>query len=358
MKKLLLFIAAAVIAASAAFAQYPVSDDEPVVPDIDPVPDGITIAVYVPEGIDNYRAPLWTGNTNPIPWAGEEMVAVEGAEGWYKVDINATSVQGIPLCQPEGWTEEKGINYWHLAKISDCRILQSSNFSYFEGDGFLVVDGTGLVALQVKSWPAVPYEPKRDFTFYVQVPECTPEIQESINIAGSMPGDDGNLWLEGTTFPIVDGVATVTISGFETDEWKVRLTDDWSQQAVECSNGRIWVWNNQVLGEAEGQVIVVEGWGEVYAIGDCLSDCKPLILSTNNFNLYPGESVKVSLEYKDSPVDATAAVWISNDPEVFTIDETGLITGVATGQGTFTVIYDGLSATGYVYYRAGYRTCA
>ena len=348
MKKLLLFIAAAVFAASAAFAQYPVSDDEPVVPDIDPVPDGITIAVYVPEGIDNYRAPLWTGNTNPIPWAGEEMVAVEGAEGWYKVDINATSVQGIPLCQPEGWTEEKGINYWQSAKTRDCRILQSSNISYFNGD-FLVVDGTGLVALQVKSWPAVPYEPKRDFTFYVQVPECTPEIQESINIAGSMPGDDGNLWLEGTTFPIVDGVATVTISGFETDEWKVRLTDDWSQQAVECSNGRIWEWNNQVLGEAEGQVIVVEGWGKAgSAIGDCFSDCKPLILSTNNFNLYPGESVKVSLEYKDSPVDATAAVWISNDPEVFTIDEVGLITGVATGQGTFTVTYDGLSATGYV----------
>ena len=349
MKKLLLFIAAAVFAASAAFAQYPVPDDEPVVPDIEPVPDGITIAVYVPEGIDNYRAPLWTGNTNPIPWAGEEMVAVEGAEGWYKVDINATSVQGIPLCQPEGWTEEKGFNYWHLAKISDCRILQGSNFSYFNGDGFLDVYGTGLVALQVKSWPAVPYEPKRDFTFYVQVPECTPEIQESINIAGSMPGDDGNLWLEGTTFPIVDGVATVTISGFETDEWKVRLTDDWSQQAVECRNGRIWEWNNQVLGEAEGQVIEVEGWGGAgHAIGDCFSDCKPLILSTNNFIFYPGESVKVSLEYKDSPVDATAAVWTSNNPEVFTIDETGLITGVATGQGTFTVTYDGLSATGYV----------
>ena len=318
------------------------------VPDIEPVPDGITIAVYVPEGIDNYRAPLWTGNTNPIPWAGEEMVAVEGAEGWYKVDINATSVQGIPLCQPEGWTEEKGINYWQSAKTRDCRILQSSNISYFNGD-FLVVNGTGLVALQVKSWPAVPYEPKRDFTFYVQVPECTPEIQESINIAGSMPGDDGNLWLEGTTFPIVDGVATVTISGFETDEWKVRLTDDWSQQAVGCSNGRIYEWDNQVLGEAEGQVIVVEGWGKAgSAIGDCFSDCKPLILSTNNFILYPGESVKVSLEYKDSPVDASAAVWISNDPEVFTIDETGLITGVATGQGTFTVTYDGLSATGYV----------
>ena len=276
------------------------------------------------------------------------MVAVEGAEGWYKVDINATSVQGIPLCQPEGWTEEKGINYWQSAKTRDCRILQSSNISYFNGD-FLVVDGTGLVALQVKSWPAVPYEPKRDFTFYVQVPECTPEIQESINIAGSMPGDDGNLWLEGTTFPIVDGVATVTISGFETDEWKVRLTDDWSQQAVECSNGRIWEWNNQVLGEAEGQVIVVEGWGvHGEAFGDCFSDCKPLILSTNNFILYPGEFAEVSLEYKDSPVDATAAVWISNDPEVFTIDETGLITGVATGQGTFTVTYDGLSATGYV----------
>ena len=70
MKKLLLFIAAAVFAASAAFAQYPV-------PDIEPVPDGITIAVHIPDGTDCYGAPLWGGDTNPSPWSGEEMVAVE-----------------------------------------------------------------------------------------------------------------------------------------------------------------------------------------------------------------------------------------------------------------------------------------
>ena len=156
------------------------------------------------------------------------------------------------------------------------------------------------------------------------------------------------MWLVHSPMQMVTN-ATITINGKETDEWKVRLTDDWSQQAVECRDGQIDVWNSQTLGAAEGQVIVVEGWGNAgSAIGDCFSDCKPLILSTNNFNLYPGESVKVSLEYKDSPVDASAAVWISNDQEVFTIDEVGLITGVATGQGTFTVTYDGLSATGYV----------
>ena len=337
MKKLLLFIAAAVIAASAAFAQYPV-------PDIEPVPDGITIAVHIPDGTDCYGAPLWGGDTNPIPWSGEEMVAVEGADGWYKVDINATSAQGKVLANFENWESGLGNSdtQWGMFQI-----LEGTTASYVQPYD-LVIESSGIVYVWVEYWQDNPCEPDREYTFTVVVPECTPAGQETVNVVGSFPDADGDEWAKGIEFPIVDGKATITINGKETDEWKVRLTDDWSQQAVECSNGRIWEWNNQVLGEAEGQVIVVEGWGEGSAIGDCLSDCKPLILSTNNFILYPGEFAEVSLEYKDSPVDATAAVWISNDPEVFTIDETGLITGVATGQGTFTVTYDGLSATGYV----------
>ena len=87
------------------------------------------------------------------------------------------------------------------------------------------------------------------------------------------PRADGDEWAKGIEFPIVDGKATITINGKETDEWKVRLNYDWAQQAVECRDGQIYIWPNKTLGEAEGQVIVVEGWGEVYAIGDCLKDC-------------------------------------------------------------------------------------
>ena len=340
MKKLLLFIAAAVFAASAAFAQYPV-------PDIEPVPDGITIAVHIPDGTDCYGAPLWGGDTNPSPWSGEEMVAVEGAEGWYKVDINATSAQGKVLANFENW--ESGLGNWDT-QWGMFQILEGTTASYVQPYD-LVIESSGIMYVWVEYWQDNPCEPDREYTFTVVVPECTPAGQETVNVVGSFPDADGDEWAKGIEFPIVDGKATITINGKETDKWKVRLTDDWSQQAVECRDGQIDVWNSQTLGEAEGQVIVVEGWGkEGSAIGDCLSfsDCKPLILSTNNFILYPGEFAEVSLEYKDSPVDATAAVWISNDPEVFTIDETGLITGVATGQGTFTVTYNDLSATGYV----------
>ena len=341
MKKLLLFIAAAVFAASAAVAQE--------VPQVEPVENGITIVVHIPDGSDCYGAPLWCGDNNN--WSGEEMQAIDGYPNWYKLDVpGVSSLQGRALANFEGW--ENGLGDGWPTQYYDYEVLQEYTTADWYGSdngNLLSISWQGIVYIDVKSWMYNPCISSREFKFTIVVPECTPEGQETVNIVGAFPDAEGNTWAKGIDFPIVEGKAEITITGQETIEWKVRLTDDWSQQAVECRNGRIWEWNNQVLGEAEGQVIVVEGWGGAgHAIGDCFSDCKPLILSTNNFILYPGESVKVSLEYKDSPVDATAAVWISNDPEVFTIDETGLITGVATGQGTFTVTYNDLSATGYV----------
>lgn len=267
MKKLLLFIAAFMLAASAAFAQYPV-------PDIDPVPGGITVAVHIPDGTDCYGAPLWGGDTNPIPWSGEEMVAVEGAEGWYKVDINATSAQGKPLAHPEGWTPEQGLGDWPT-QFNDYEIMSKSTVTYgIVGFDDIVLSGTGILYICVNTWQDNPCVPDRSFTFYIQVPECTPAGQETVNVVGSFPDADGDEWAKGIEFPIVDGKATITINGKETDGWKVRLTDDWSQQAVECLDGEVYEWPNKTLGEAEGQVIVVEGWGQLgEALGDCLSDC-------------------------------------------------------------------------------------
>ena len=355
MKKLLLFIAAAVFAASAAVAQE--------VPQVEPVENGITIVVHIPEGTDCHGAPLWGGDNNG--WMGEEMQAIDGYPDWYKLDMPGVSyLQGQPLAHPEGWMPEYGLGNWETQAYdyevlweyttTTCSLPDREN-----GIDNFYIYWHGIVYIDVKSWMYNPCIPDREFKFTIVVPECTPEGQETVNIVGSFdedPETDGKqLWYNGIDFPIVDGKAEITITGQENTEWKVRLTGGtWEDLAVYCAygeNGEIGVFEeaNRTLGEAEGQEIVVEGWGTLgSAIGDCLSDCKPLILSTNNFILYPGEFAEVSLEYKDSPVDATAAVWISNDPEVFTIDETGLITGVATGQGTFTVTYNDLSATGYV----------
>ena len=262
MKKLLLFIAAAVIAASAAFAQYPV-------PDIEPVPDGITIAVHIPDGTDCYGAPLWGGDNND--WMGEEMQAIDGYPNWYKLDVpGVSSLQGKPLANFDGW--ENGLGNWPT-QIGDWEILQGRDICTRPGVDF-EISAPGYVAIWAKNWQINPCEPDREYTFTVVVPECTPAGQETVNVVGSFPDADGDEWAKGIEFPIVDGKATITINGKETDGWKVRLTDDWSQQAVECLDGEVYEWPNKTLGEAEGQVIVVEGWGQLgEALGDCLSDC-------------------------------------------------------------------------------------
>lgn len=253
-----------------------VEEEAPEVPVIEPVAGGITIAVYIPEGSDCYGAPLWGGDSNPNPWNGEEMVAVEGAEGWYKVDIAATTAQGKPLAHPEVWNpaDEKALGDWPT-QIGEYEILQGSDICVRDGDNF-TISGSGLVAFWAKNWKTNPCVENKGFTFYIQVPECTPDDAENVYIVGSHD------WGIGTAFPITDGIATVTINGQATGEWKVRLDgvkDNWSREAVECSTDAdgvtsIKAWGNKTLGDAEGKTIVVEGWGENgAAIEGCLTDC-------------------------------------------------------------------------------------
>lgn len=250
-----------------------VAESAPEVPVIEPVAGGITIAVYIPEGSDCNGAPLWGGSSNE--WAGEEMVAVEGAEGWYKVDIADNVAEGKPLANFEGW--EDGLGNWST-QIGEWEILQGSEICSRPGDNF-EISAPGLVAIWAKNWQSNPCIENRDFTFKIQVPECTPAGTTHIKVTGSFIAEDGSTWAAGNSYEIVDGVATVTISGQETDTWKVRLTDDWTQQAVECSTSEegvvsIAAWPNKTLGDAEGQTIVVEGWGDTnVAIEGCLTDC-------------------------------------------------------------------------------------
>ena len=274
MKKLLLFIAAAVFAASAAVAQE--------VPQVEPVENGITIVVHIPEGTDCYGAPLWGGDNND--WMGEEMQAIDGYPDWYKLDMPGVSyLQGQPLAHPEGWMPEYGLGNWETQAYdyevlweyttTTCSLPDRENGIY----NFYIY-WHGIVYIDVKSWMYNPCIPDREFKFTIVVPECTPEGQETVNIVGSFdedPETDGKqLWYNGIDFPIVDGKAEITITGQENTEWKVRLTDDWSQQAVECRDGQIDVCSNKTLGDSEGQEIYIEGWGDLgSAIGDCLSDC-------------------------------------------------------------------------------------
>ena len=274
MKKLLLFIAAAVFAASAAVAQE--------VPQVEPVENGITIVVHIPEGTDCYGAPLWGGDNND--WMGEEMQAIDGYPDWYKLDMPGVSyLQGQPLAHPEGWMPEYGLGNWETQAYdyevlweyttTTCSLPDREN-----GIDNFYIYWHGIVYIDVKSWMYNPCIPDREFKFTIVVPECTPEGQETVNIVGSFdedPETDGKqLWYNGIDFPIVDGKAEITITGQENTEWKVRLTDDWSQQAVECRDGQIDVCSNKTLGDSEGQEIYIEGWGDLgSAIGDCLSDC-------------------------------------------------------------------------------------
>ena len=280
MKKLLLFIAAAVFAASAAVAQE--------VLQVEPVENGITIVVHIPEGTDCHGAPLWGGDNNG--WMGEEMQAIDGYPDWYKLDMPGVSyLQGQPLAHPEGWMPEYGLGNWETQAYdyevlweyttTTCSLPDREN-----GIDNFYIYWHGIVYIDVKSWMYNPCIPDREFKFTIVVPECTPEGQETVNIVGSFdedPETDGKqLWYNGIDFPIVDGKAEITITGQENTEWKVRLTGGtWEDLAVYCAygeNGEIGVFEeaNRTLGEAEGQVIVVEGWGvQGEALGDCLKDC-------------------------------------------------------------------------------------
>ena len=269
MKKLLLFIAAAVFAASAAVAQE--------VPQVEPVENGITIVVHIPEGTDCHGAPLWGGDTNN--WSGEEMQAIDGYPNWYKLDVpGVSSLEGLPLANFEGW--ENGLGLWEM-KVYDYEVLwEYTTAACYLPDGEygrenFYIEWQGIVYIDVKSWLNNPCISDREFKFTIVVPECTPDGQETVNIVGAFdedPETDGiQSWGYGIDFPIVDGKAEITITGQETTEWKVRLTGNvWSDQAVHCEYGEsddiddivIVPDNNRTLGEAEGQEIYVEGWGD------------------------------------------------------------------------------------------------
>ena len=254
-----------------------VSEVIPDIPFIEPVAGGITILVCIPEGSDCNGAPLWGGDTNN--WSGEEMQAIYGSPYWYKLDVpGVSSLMGKPLAHPEGWTPEAGLGNWPT-QIGEWEILQGSEICWWYGDNF-EISAPGLVAIWAKSWQYNPCVGNREFTFYIQVPECTPADMTHVNVVGSFVAEDGSIWASGNYYEIIDGIATVTISGQETDMWKVRLTEDWTQQAVECSyveefgEVSISTWENKTLGEVEGQVLAVEGWGDVgTAIEGCLTDC-------------------------------------------------------------------------------------
>ena len=320
-----------------------------VVPAIEPITDGITIAILIPEGTDCYGAPLWGGDSND--WSGEEMVAVEGAEGWYKVDIAASTAQGKPLAHPEYWTPESGLGDWPT-QIGDWEILQGSDICTRSGDTF-EISTTGFVAIWAKNWRTNPCVGDREYTFTVVVPECTPEGQETVNVVGSFPDADGNTWSKGTDFPIVDGKAIITIAGQDATEWKVRLTGvwgSWSDQAIHCYTNdetgeiRISMDANRTLGDSEGQEIYIEGWGDYGTpLDGCLSDCIeqfPKLLTLNrsyiDHEFEDGAEKTYTLEAKlgneyDGFENVTAlANWSSSDESVAIVDK-GLVTIVGSG---------------------------
>ena len=345
-----------------------------VVPAIEPITDGITIAILIPEGTDCYGAPLWGGDTNG--WGGEEMTAVEGAEGWYKVDIANTTTQGKPLANFEGW--ESGLGNWDT-QWKSYEILPETNVSVDDNnwDTNLEVNGTGIVYAMVKSWAKNPCIPNRDYTFTIVVPECTPEGQETVNVVGSFPGADGNTWTEGIDFPIVDGKAIITIAGQDATEWKVRLTGvwgSWSDQAIHCDTNddtgeiRISIDDNRTLGDSEGQEIYIEGWGDYGTpLDGCLSDCIeqfPKILTLNRSyidhefedgaeNPYILEA-KLGNEYDGFENVTALANWSSSDESVAIVDK-GLVTIVGSGRCNIECEYNNQKAECSVYVPATYN---
>lgn len=258
-----------------------VSEVAPTVPSITPVEGGITIAIYIPEGSDCNGLPLWGGDTSvPTEWKGMSMTAVEGAENWFKVDFpSVSSAQGKPLARPEDYTDGDELGNWPT-QIGEYEILQGSDICTRSGDNF-VIEGTGLVAMWVKTWQENPCATYSDYTFYIKVPECTPDGVTKVNVTGSFKDSEGNTWSTGDYFDIVDGVATVTINGQDGMEWKVRLSDNWDakDQAVECSTDdqgvtSIQAWPNKKLGESKGETFTVAGWGDTnVALEGCLTDC-------------------------------------------------------------------------------------
>ena len=243
-----------------------VAEDAPVVPAIEPVAGGITIAIYIPAGSDCNGLPLWGGDTSvPTAWQGMSMTAVEGAENWFKVDFpSVSSAQGKPLARPKGYTDGDELGNWPT-QIGEYEILQGSDICTRSGDNF-VIKGTGLVAMWVKTWQENPCATYREYTFTLVLPECTPEGTETVYVCGSFPDADGKTWAKGTGFPVVDGKATVTLTGQDNMTFKARLSaDTWDQveKTLDTTNGCVAEIDNRTFGASEGQEIQIEGWNGV-----------------------------------------------------------------------------------------------
>ena len=360
MKKKLLFAFAALLAA----LSLPAAAQESLeMPDVQPVEGGITIVAHIPEGTDCNGAPIWGGEDND--WSGKLMEAVEGADGWYKTDIDATSTQGKMLANFEGW--EYGLANWPTQWHNfDFEILRSTvSYRVGDSDNLLYIDSEGIIYISVKSWRQNPCIPDREFKFTIVVPDCTPEGQETVNIVGSFdedPEEEGvQSWYNGMDFPIVDGKAEITITGQETTEWKVRLTNDWSQQAVHWGyyeyEDRFTVIadDNRTLGEAEGKEIYIQGWGDFGApLGDCFADMPTvtdmtlsetgLIFVLNNLPTEP-VSITATAVIDGSITDITELCeWSSSNETVATV-ENGKVSIVGTGLAVITCDYNGLERT-------------
>lgn len=342
-----------------------------VVPAIEPITDGITIAILIPEGTDCNGAPLWGGSSNE--WNGEEMVAVEGAERWYKIDIASNTAEGKPLANFVGWDTE-GLGNWD-SQWGEKEILPESTISDVTTPDNLSANGTGIIYIWVKSWKKNPCVADREYKFTLVLPECTPEGQETVNVVGSFPDADGNTWSKGTDFPIVDGRAKITITGQDETKWKVRLTSgEWSDQAIHCDTnddtGEISISEdmNRSLGDSEGQEIYIEGWGTSYnPLDGCLSDCIeriPKILTLNRSYIdhefddseeYPYTlEAKLGNEYDGFENVTALANWSSSDESVAMVDK-GLVTIVGVGRCNIECEYNNQKAECSVYVSATYN---
>ena len=262
---------------------------------------GLVIAVYIPEGSDCNGIVAKSGNLTDNP--EYTMTAVEGFPRWYQVRIptatedptkgvdfaggNAWEGKVCALPQQDGKVDTNWTTQWN---VNGLTILEGSAASAkfvldYDTENKLQVTESGYVYVQIAAWNTNPCETDREYTFTVVVPECTPEGQATVNVTGGFDEDpdteDVQSWGNGIDFPITDGKATITITGQGTTEWKVRLNGgSWTEQAVHCATNEetmessIAADENRNLGDAEGQEIVIEGWGDTgVAIEGCLTDC-------------------------------------------------------------------------------------
>ena len=263
-----------------------VSEALPEAPIVDPVANGITLVVHIPTDTDCNGAPLWAGDNTD--YGGQQMTAIEGADGWYKIDFaDLESMKGKVLAAFEGWESNLGDwdSQWLVAKttLMEKETTATANFVADEGQDALQVESTGLVYLNINEWQINPcglsYE--GEFTITVNLPECTP-ADAQIHFVGTpaaLGWDDGQI-VEIVTDETGAKTATLVVSGKNTDSFKVKLdgAGEWSRQGVYCNNGAVSAYENEPLGSTEEKVytktFTVEGWGDNgAAIEGCLTDC-------------------------------------------------------------------------------------